>query len=174
MRFTKIIPSLLISSSAFAASAPDIRFSGVCKKAKFEILSDKIIYSKLGLQLREEKGRLASAECIITSTLPAKAGYRINVSEFDAEANAVVLDPKGFASLFVNHRFNGEDLDGLSSISRKDGKLSAKQKSGMVGECNQEAVVRSKLTLKAKHADLKFGVDGSDAVTHRYTYSPCD
>lgn len=176
MKLVPILACLIVESPLppVDLAKPEIRFSGVCEDAEYELDEGTITFSKLGLNLLEEEGRLASAECMITSSLPAKDGYRISVSEFKAEADALILDETiGFASLFVNHRFNGEDLDGLSSISREDGKLLAEQGTGMEGLCGQEAVLRSKLAIKGKAVDIKVGGDEAENPSLRYSYVPC-
>jgi hypothetical protein len=182
MKIAAILCTLLAgnSGSDLTLPSPSVRFSADCEKGQVEITANAatpnentIVFKKLGLNLQEEEGKIASAECTITSTLAGKEGYRIGVSKFTAEADANVPDGKGFASLFVNHGFNGEDLDGLSSFSRKDGKLLAEQSSFKEGECGQEAVLRSKLTVKGKKSEITVGGKDEKGVWLLYSYTPC-
>ena len=149
---SSLLLSGLVSASAFAS--PTVRFSGVCANGDFDASGIEIGYSNLNLDLDESDGKIANAECTITTRLPAKRGFRIVASDFKLQADALVAGPSGVASIFVKHGFNGQSVNGVSAITRKDGPLRAQQLTIGSSNCGEAVLLSTKLTIKAKNATV--------------------
>ena len=168
---SSLLLSGLVSASAFAS--PTVRFSGVCANGDFDASGIEIGYSNLNLDLDESNGKIASAECTITTTLPARHGFRITASDFKLQADALVSDPNGLASVFVNHRFNGQDLNGVSAITRKDGPLRAQQLTIGATGCDKPVELRTVVKVKAKNAIVLQQDALARVVSYKLQYVQC-
>ncbi len=161
--------SFLVSASAFAGV--DVRFSGACSAGDFDAQGADIEYFNLDLDLLEGSGS-EKKECVITTTIPQRPGYYINVSQFLAQG-AAEIDGNGLVSLFVNHRFNNQDKPGARDIARNSRDLTVSQTAIGVSLCNEKVVLRTKLTATAKDAFFIQDKATSNNVKYRFAYVRC-
>jgi hypothetical protein len=161
--------SFLISASAFGAV--DVRFSGACSGGDFDAQGGDIEYFNLDLDLLEGAGN-EKKECIMTTTIPQKPGFFINVSQFLAQG-AAEIDGNGLVSLFVNHRFNNQDAPGKRDIARNSRNMTVSQTAIGVSRCNEKVVLRTRLTATAKDAFFLQDKATSNNVKYRFSYVRC-
>ncbi len=109
---------------------------------------------------------------MITTTIPQRPGYYINVSQFLAQG-AAEIDGNGLVSLFVNHRFNNQDKPGARDIARNSRDLTVSQTAIGVSLCNEKVVLRTKLTATAKDAFFIQDKATSNNVKYRFAYVRC-
>ncbi|SMF00611.1 hypothetical protein [Pseudobacteriovorax antillogorgiicola] len=167
MKLLGTVASLLLASNLMAGV--DVRFSGSCAdQGDFDAQGADVEYFGLGLDLFGEN----KAECVITTTIPAKRGFTINVSDFKAEGFAQV-EGSGFASMFVNHRFNGQTVRGVRDFTNKTGNLLVAQRAIGVSKCDSKVVLRTKLTTTARNADLFQDSAQSNTVRYKIRYVRC-
>lgn len=162
--------SLLVSTSAF--SSVDVRFSGSCAAGDFDAQGGDIEYFNLDLDLLEGSGS-EKKECVITTTIPQRRGFFINVSQFLAQG-AAEMDGNGLVSLFVNHRFNNQNAPGARDIARNSRNMTVSQTAIGVSLCNEKVVLRTKLTATAKDAIFIQDKATSNNVKYRFAYIPCN
>ncbi len=163
-----VLLSALVSASAFASSAAQARFDGACAGGGFSASGTDIEYFDLNLDL----DNTGSKECVITTTLPARSGFRINVSSFKAEAFAD-LRTDGLAILTVNHRFNGQLSEVYRSVAKESGALVAQQTAIGISSCGQPVELRTKVATKSVNATLLQDSAVSNTVSYRILYVPC-
>lgn len=168
MRLFGFVLSFALTSSLFAV---DVRFSGACADGTFDAQGADVEYSNLNLDLLNGVGA-ESAECVITTSIPAKSGFTINVSEFKAEGFAEI-EGRGLASMFVNHRFNGQIVRGARDIARNTSSLVVFQRAVGVSSCGDQVVLRTKLTTKASNAVLLQDSATSNTVRYKVKYVRC-
>jgi len=172
MKTSLVLASVLISGMATSAfSTPKeakVKFDGSCRAADFSASGTDIEYFNLNLDLDNS----GSKECVITTTLPAKPGLRINVSSFKAEAFAEVPH-HGLATLTVNHRFNGQQELVSRAIGRESGGLVAQQTAIGISSCGQAVELRTKLATKSVNSIVLQDSAQSNTVSYRVAYVPC-
>lgn len=169
MKLLGTLATLLLSTQLSAAV--DVRFAGSCANGDFDAVGTDVEYFNLNLDLFNGQGS-ESAECVMTTTISGKRKFTINVSDFKAEGFAEI-DGSGLATLFVNHRFNGQIVAGDRDVTRKSGSLLVAQRAIGTAKCGQDVVIRTKLTTKASNAIVFQDSAVSNTVRYKFKYIPC-
>lgn len=165
-----LFASFLLSSSAMAQVSVD--FAGACSNGDFQAVGNDISYFNLDLDLFEGRGGEAK-DCSITTTIPARRGFLINVSAFQAEAFAEIESRDGLATLLVNHRFKGQIVGSNRDVARRSEGLIARQGAVAVSKCSEEIQLRTRISTRAKDAVLFLDNAQSNTVSYRFAYVRC-
>lgn len=171
MKLSSILfASLLLSGSAMADVS--VQFDGACRNGDFQAVGADISYFNLDLDLFEGNGGEAK-DCAITTTIPARRGFAVDVSTFQAEGFADISSSDGLATLLVNHRFNGQVVGSNRDVARSSKPLIARQ--SVIGRsiCSGQVQLRTRISTRAKDATLILDNAQSKTVRYRFRYLPC-
>ncbi len=154
----------LLGFMGSASASVNVRFAGDCAGGQFDAQNLDVEYFNLNLDLFGS----GKAECVITTTVPARRGYYVLASEFLAQGQAV--DVQNIASLFVNHRFNGQIIPGKRDTARIDKDLTVIDRAFAKSQCGRRAVIRTKITATTNRAQFLFDQATSNTKKIRYKY----
>jgi len=168
---SSILGTLLLSGSAMA-SGVSVDFAGACKNGDFQAVRGDISYFDLDLDLNKGDGGEAK-DCVFTTNIPARSGFRINISEFQAEAVSIITANRGVASLLVNHRFNGQVVASNRDIAQTSKDLLAEQKAIGVSKCGEKVQIQTRISTRANNAIVFLDNAKSNTVSYKLKYVRC-